>query len=117
MKSAGHMSRSALATASSTFKAVLLLMPEPVTPALLLRARRSESRFPCAEGPGQPTLFERCGCYWGTSEVKEEPEEIPDTAHELVLERVCAIDVAKDSWPDPEISFDSGPEGYTAAPS
>jgi hypothetical protein len=49
--------------------------------------------------------------------VKEEPEEIPDTAHELVLERVSAIDVAKDSWPDPEISFDSGPEGYTAAPS
>lgn len=49
--------------------------------------------------------------------MKEEPEEIPDTAHELVLERVCAIDVAKDSWPDPEISFDSGPEGYTAAPS
>ena len=26
-----------------------------------------------------------------------EPEEIPDTEHELVLERVCAIDVAKDS--------------------
>lgn len=68
-------------------------------------------------GPRATHLFERCGCYWGTSEVKEEPEEIPDTAHELVLERVCAIDVAKDSWPDPEISFDSGPEGYTAAPS
>ena len=49
--------------------------------------------------------------------MKEEPEEIPDKAHELVLERVCAIDVAKDSWPDPEISFDYGPEGYTAAPS
>jgi transposase len=29
--------------------------------------------------------------------VKPEPEEIPDTEHELVLERVCAIDVAKDS--------------------
>jgi transposase len=29
--------------------------------------------------------------------VKAEPEEIPDTEHELVLERVCAVDVAKDS--------------------
>src|SRR6478735_9252896 len=38
-----------------------------------------------------------CGCYWRTSELKQEPEEIPDTEHELVLERVCAIDVAKDS--------------------
>src|SRR6478735_8965111 len=38
-----------------------------------------------------------CGCYWRTSELKQEPEEIPDTEHELVWERVCAIDVAKDS--------------------
>ena len=29
--------------------------------------------------------------------MKQKPEEIPDTEHELVLERVCAIDVAKDS--------------------
>ena len=29
--------------------------------------------------------------------MKQEAEEIPDTEHELVLERVCAIDVAKDS--------------------
>jgi transposase len=29
--------------------------------------------------------------------LKQEPEEIPDAEHELVLERVCAIDVAKDS--------------------
>ena len=29
--------------------------------------------------------------------MKAEPEEIPDTEHELVLERVCAVDVAKDS--------------------
>lgn len=29
--------------------------------------------------------------------MKQEPEEIVDTEHELVLERVCAIDVAKDS--------------------
>ncbi|HEX7321536.1 MAG TPA: IS110 family transposase [Mycobacterium sp.] len=29
--------------------------------------------------------------------MKAEPEEIPDTEHELVLEQVCAIDVAKDS--------------------
>ena len=47
------------------------------------------------EAPGQPALLE-CGCYWRTSELKQEPEEIPDTEHELVLERVCAIDVAKD---------------------
>src|SRR6478672_5661239 len=38
-----------------------------------------------------------CGCYWRTSELKQAPEEIPDAEHELVLERVCAIDVAKDS--------------------
>ena len=29
--------------------------------------------------------------------MKQEPEEIPDTEQELVLERVCAIDVAKDN--------------------
>jgi hypothetical protein len=38
-----------------------------------------------------------CGYCWRTSELKQEPEEIPDTEHERVLERVCAIDVAKDS--------------------
>jgi hypothetical protein len=27
--------------------------------------------------------------------VKIEPEEIPDAEHELVIERVCAIDVAQ----------------------
>lgn len=95
---------------------MFLLTPEPATRALLLRAT-PEIRFPCTEAAGQPTLFEWCRCYWGTSELKQEPEEIPDKVHELVLERVCAIDVAKDSWPDPEISFDYGPEGYTGAPS
>jgi hypothetical protein len=40
--------------------------------------------------------------------VKTEPEEIPDAEHELVVERVCAIDVAKASGkvcrraPDPK---------------
>jgi hypothetical protein len=29
--------------------------------------------------------------------LKPEPEEILDTEHEHVVERVCAIDVAKDS--------------------
>jgi hypothetical protein len=29
--------------------------------------------------------------------VKRQPEEIPDADHELVIERVCAIDVAKAS--------------------
>jgi hypothetical protein len=30
-----------------------------------------------------------CGCYWRTSDLKQEPEEVPHTEHELVLERVC----------------------------
>src|SRR4029077_3739489 len=38
-----------------------------------------------------------CGCYWRTSELKHEPEEIPDAEHELVIERVAAVDVAKAS--------------------
>jgi len=29
--------------------------------------------------------------------VRREPEELPDEEHELIIERVCAIDVAKDS--------------------
>lgn len=37
------------------------------------------------------------GCGWRTRELKPEPEEIPDDEHELVLDRVCAIDVVKDS--------------------
>jgi hypothetical protein len=60
----------------------------------LLRARRSEFRFPSTEASGQPPrsnvrrLLE-------DKRIEAEPEEIPDTEHELVLERVCAIDVAK----------------------
>lgn len=44
-----------------------------------------------------------CGCVWRTSELSSKPkqtpvpEEIPDAEHELVIERVCAIDVAKAS--------------------
>ena len=40
---------------------------------------------------------------WRTSELRSKPkhrpvpEEIPDADHELVMERVCAIDVAKAS--------------------
>src|SRR6202163_2493657 len=43
------------------------------------------------------------GYGWRTSELRSKPnhravpEEIPDAAHELVIERVCAIDVAKAS--------------------
>jgi hypothetical protein len=37
------------------------------------------------------------GCDWRTSELKHEPEEIPDAEHELVIERVAAVDVAKAS--------------------
>jgi len=29
--------------------------------------------------------------------LKQEPEEIPDAGHELVLDWVCAVDVAKAS--------------------
>jgi hypothetical protein len=39
----------------------------------------------------------KSGLVWRTSEVKTVPEEIPDDDHELVIERVCAIDVAKAS--------------------
>ena len=44
-----------------------------------------------------------CGFDWRTSELRSRPkqtavpEEIPDAEHELVIERVCAIDVAKAS--------------------
>jgi transposase len=37
------------------------------------------------------------GFGWRTSELKIKPEVIPDDEHELVIERVCAIDVAKAS--------------------
>ena len=43
------------------------------------------------------------GCVWRTNELRSKPkhrpvpEEIPDAEHELVIERVCAIDVAKAS--------------------
>jgi len=43
------------------------------------------------------------GMDWRTSELRSKPrhrpvpEEIPDADHELVMERVCAIDVAKAS--------------------
>src|SRR5258705_3912408 len=47
-------------------------------------------------GPRATHPVRTCGCYWRTSELKQKPEEIPDAEHELVLERVCAIDVAKD---------------------
>ena len=57
----------------------------------------SLDRGPQATRPGM------CGCGWRTSELRSKPkqrpvpEEIPDAEHELVIERVCAIDVAKAS--------------------
>ena len=54
------------------------------------------------EAPRRPALL-KCGCVWRTSELGSKskhrpvPEEIPDADHELVIERVCAIDVAKAS--------------------
>src|SRR6476646_388964 len=47
-----------------------------------------------ARGP-QTTRHGMGGCDWRTSELKHEPEEIPDAEHELVIERVAAVDVAK----------------------
>src|SRR6187551_1771741 len=47
-------------------------------------------------GP-QATRHGMGGCDWRTSELKHEPEEIPDAEHELVIERVAAVDVAKAS--------------------
>ena len=50
------------------------------------------------EAPRQPAS-RMCRLDWRASEVKRKqlpaPEEIPDAEHELVIERVCAIDVAK----------------------
>ena len=45
---------------------------------------------------GNP-LWKVCGLGWRTSEVKNKPDEIPDDEHELVIGRVCAVDVAKTS--------------------
>lgn len=47
--------------------------------------------------PGSPPLELLFGFGWRTSELKMKPEVIPDDEHELVIERVCAIDVAKAS--------------------
>ena len=47
--------------------------------------------------PGSPPLELLFGFGWRTSELKIKPEVIPDDEHELVIERVCAIDVAKAS--------------------
>src|SRR6476660_1238867 len=45
--------------------------------------------------PGSP--FVGCRIGWRTRDMKMRPVEIPDDDHELVIERVCAIDVAKAS--------------------
>ena len=47
------------------------------------------------DAPGSPSYDEWIG--WETSEVKTVPEAIVDDDHELVIERVCAIDVSKAS--------------------
>jgi transposase len=60
----------------------------------LPRARRSEFRFP-TETPGQPACRPRTRK--GSVTVSQVPEEIPDEEHERLIERVCAIDVAKAS--------------------
>src|SRR6185503_361788 len=55
----------------------------------------SEFRFPRPMPPGSP--FVGCRIGWRTRDVKMRPVEISDDDHELVIERVCAIDVAKAS--------------------
>src|SRR6476620_956164 len=51
-------------------------------------------------GP-QATRPVQCECVWRTRQVGKQaslaPEEIPDAEHELIIERVAAIDVAKAS--------------------
>src|SRR5271166_2112101 len=54
--------------------------------------RLSLNRDPQATRPAKSADID-----WRTSELKQDPEEIPDAEHELVLNRVCAIDVAKAS--------------------
>jgi len=56
--------------------------------------RLSVSLYRRPRAPHPWILF---GFGWRTTEVKFKPEVIPDDEHELVIERVCAIDVAKAS--------------------
>src|SRR6185436_17609536 len=56
--------------------------------------RLSVSLYRHPRAPHPWILF---GFGWRTKEVKFKPEVIPDDEHELVIERVCAIDVAKAS--------------------
>ena len=51
---------------------------------------------PLTDAPGQPAPV-KSGLGWRTREVRTVPEVIVDDDHELVIERVCAIDVAKAS--------------------
>jgi transposase len=51
---------------------------------------------PLTDAPGQPAPV-KSGLDWRTREVRTLPEVIVDDDHELVIERVCAIDVAKAS--------------------
>ena len=62
--------------------------------ALLLRARRSDFRFP-TDAPKVALLLCWHECVWRAVEVSVGHEEIPDADHESVIGRVCAIDVAK----------------------
>jgi hypothetical protein len=62
--------------------------------ALLLRARRLDSRFP-TEAPGHPASL---ACLREERvPVMREAQEVEDEEHEQILGRVCAIDVAKAS--------------------
>ena len=59
------------------------------------------------DAPGSPSYDEWIG--WETSEVKTVPEAIVDDDHELVIERVCAIDVSKASGKVSRLSHRSLP--------
>jgi hypothetical protein len=53
----------------------------------------SEFRFSSTDAAGSPSVG--CGIVWRTRDVKMRREEITDDDHELVIERMCAIDVGQ----------------------
>ena len=62
------------------------------------RPSRPERRTrPKQSSPGTRRAISRVNLKGGSMVAKGEPEEILDEAHEQLLQRVCAIDVAKDS--------------------
>src|SRR6266702_1934310 len=73
------------------------LTPGPDLAGSCTVASSTPVRFsvPCPRPPGIPPAT--CVAGWRTGVVTSKPEEIPDADHELMIERVCAVDVAKAS--------------------